>query len=96
MSEGAFPVCSLTDVLVALYRAGADVTVPKKSKQKGESQEPKTASEKALFDILTFDPTSLDELARLTGLEFSALCGDLERLAQAGLARDVGGYWERI
>jgi hypothetical protein len=37
----------------------------------------------------------LDELARETGLELVELCGGLERLAQVGLARDVGGWWER-
>jgi DNA processing protein len=96
MSEGAFPVCSVTDVLVALYREGAVLTPPKKMQSKDQRQKPTTASEKALYKILTFEPTSLDELARLTGLDFASLCGDLERLAQAGLAHDVGGYWERI
>ncbi|HWD55713.1 MAG TPA: DNA-protecting protein DprA [Acidimicrobiales bacterium] len=96
MSEGAFPVCSVTDVLVALFREGADVTLPKKRKSKGEPPKPKTASEEALYDILTFDPVSLDELVRLTGVDFPALCGDLERLAQAGLVQDLGGYWQRI
>jgi len=31
----------------------------------------------------------------LTGLDLAELCGGLERLAQAGLARDAGGWWER-
>jgi DNA processing protein len=96
MSEGAFPVCSVSDVLVALSLRGADVELPRRSTLKGQRQKPKTATEKALYKVLTFDPTSLDELARLTGLDFPALCGGLERLAQAGLARDVGGWWERI
>jgi DNA processing protein len=96
ISEGAFPVCSVTDILVALNREGAELKIPKKIKSKAQREEPTTASEKALYDILSFDPTSLDELARLTGLDFPSLCGGLERLAQAGLAHDVGGYWERI
>jgi hypothetical protein len=35
-------------------------------------------------------------MGRITGLDFAELCGGLERLAQAGLARDVGGWWERV
>jgi DNA processing protein len=96
MSEGAFPVCSVTDVLVALSLEGADVVVPPRAKAKRRRKRPTTPSERALYDILTFDPTSLDELARITGLDFAELCGGLERLAQAGLARDVGGWWERV
>jgi hypothetical protein len=45
---------------------------------------------------LSYDASSLDELALHTGLDFSALCGTLEGLAQAGLARDTGGWWERV
>ena len=48
-----------------------------------------------MLDKLSSDPTSLDQLVRLTGLELPALCGGLERLAQAGVARDLGGWWER-
>ena len=95
MAEGAFPVCSATDILVALSLQGAHVAIPKKPSAAhfGEELPP---TEKMLCDALTFEPTSLDELARITGLEFAELCGGLERLAQAGLARDVGGWWERV
>jgi predicted Rossmann fold nucleotide-binding protein DprA/Smf involved in DNA uptake len=48
-----------------------------------------------VLDLLSPDPTSLDQLARISGLELSVLCGALERLARAGAARDVGGWWER-
>jgi DNA processing protein len=53
------------------------------------------ATDRALWAVLSADPISLDQLARLTGWEISALCGGLERLARAGMARDVGGWWER-
>jgi predicted Rossmann fold nucleotide-binding protein DprA/Smf involved in DNA uptake len=49
-----------------------------------------------VHEALTADPTSLDQLVRITEMEFPALCGALERLARAGLARDVGGWWERV
>jgi DNA processing protein len=52
-------------------------------------------TDRALFDVLSSDPTSLDQLVLLTGLELPALCGGLERLSRAGVARDVGGWWER-
>lgn len=94
MAEGAFPVCSSTDVLVALWREGASVTIPKPKDD--ATPEGLSESERDLYVVLTHEPTSLDELSRLTGLGFSALCGGLERLAQAGLAHDLGGWWERV
>jgi DNA processing protein len=51
--------------------------------------------DRALYDELGSDPVSLDHLARVTGLELPALCGGLERLARDGVARDIGGWWER-
>ena len=48
-----------------------------------------------VYDALAGDPTALDELARITGLDLAELCGGLERLAQAGLAHDAGGWWTR-
>jgi predicted Rossmann fold nucleotide-binding protein DprA/Smf involved in DNA uptake len=62
-----------------------------------ETERPPDLSEadRALFDALSPDPTSLDQLVRLTGMELPALCGGLERLSRAGVARDVGGWWER-
>jgi DNA processing protein len=95
MAEGAFPVCSVTDILVALWRQGADVQIPKKTTP-GDPRDDLPPTEQALYNALTFEPASLDELARLSGLAFAELCGGLERLAQAGLARDVGGWWERL
>jgi predicted transcriptional regulator len=47
------------------------------------------------LELLSSDPVSLDHLARTSGLELAALCGGLERLARLGVARDVGGWWER-
>jgi predicted transcriptional regulator len=51
--------------------------------------------DRSLFEVLSPDPTSLDQLVRLSGLTLPALSGALERLAQAGLAHQVGGWWER-
>ena len=48
-----------------------------------------------VYEALSPDPASLDELARATGLGLSPLCGALERLSRAGLAVGAGGWWER-
>ncbi|HWF15283.1 MAG TPA: DNA-protecting protein DprA [Acidimicrobiales bacterium] len=96
LSHCDFPVCSVTDILVCLARRGCNVTIPADAKPGRQPTAPVPASEQQLYAALTYEPTSLDELARLTGLDFAALCGGLERLAQAGFARDAGGWWERI
>jgi DNA processing protein len=51
--------------------------------------------DRALFEVLSSDPVSLDHLVRVTGMDLPALCGGLERLARDGVARDIGGWWER-
>jgi DNA processing protein len=96
LAEGAFVVAGVTDILLALSRAGADVAIPGERKRKQVVTGPLPDGERELYESLSPDPASLDELARITGLEFAELCGGLERLAQAGLARDVGGWWERV
>lgn len=95
LSEGAFLVTGVTDILLALSRAGADVAMPSQRKKRVTAGTVPDG-EQELYKALSPDPTSLDELARITGLDFAELCGGLERLAQAGLARDVGGWWERV
>jgi DNA processing protein len=61
----------------------------------GTSANSITGADRALLDELSSDPVSLDHLVRVTGLELTALCGGLERLARLGVARDIGGWWER-
>jgi DNA processing protein len=96
LADGAFPVCSTGDILVALALNGASVVVPPEGARQGSLPPPPSAGpDRRVYDTLTADPSPLDELVRLTGIELAELCGSLERLAQAGLARDVGGWWER-
>jgi DNA processing protein len=95
LSDGAFPVRETTDILMALSRAGADVQIPPDERKSRGPVGPVPAGEQAIYDVLSPDPASLDALARLTGLDFATLCGGLERLAQAGFARAVGGWWQR-
>jgi DNA processing protein len=96
LADGAFPVCSAGDILVALALTGASVAVPRQATGRGKPPpDPPQGLDRRVYDTLTPDPSSLDELARVTGIDLAELCGSLERLAQAGLARDAGGWWER-
>jgi DNA processing protein len=106
LADGAFPVCSSGDILIALALGGAAVTVPPETARRLSPAAggapapvphpvPPSGDDRRVYDALSADPAPLDQLARLTGLELPALCGGLERLAQAGLARDAGGWWGR-
>jgi DNA processing protein len=100
LADGAFPVCSAGDILVALSLAGAPVVahVPTPAAASGHPTnqwEPASGEDRRVYEALSPDPSPLDDLARAAGLDLGALCGALQRLARAGLARDVGGWWER-
>jgi DNA processing protein len=97
LGVGAFPVCSAGDILVALALKGKDVPPPSVIERRPSAPDGEfPVRDKALYKVLTHDPMSLDDLTRVSGLTLSELCGGLERLAQAGFARDVGGWWERL
>jgi DNA processing protein len=96
LADGAFPVCSSGDVLVALSLIGASLAAPFDAAVDVSSPAvPDPGRDRQVYDALTGDPAPLDELVRVTGLDLAELCGGLERLAQAGLARDAGGWWEK-
>jgi DNA processing protein len=101
LSEGCFPVCDVADILVALSLGGAQLPEPPtrhdSTGRPGRPDADADGPDHVVWDALTHDPTSLDQLARVTGLELASLCGGLERLASAGLVREAGGgWWERI
>jgi DNA processing protein len=93
LSEGCIPVCGTADILMALSLNGVPnlIAPPALSSTPGQYEGP----DRAILDLLSSDPISLDQLARLSGFGLPALCGALERLAGAGVARDIGGWWER-
>ncbi len=98
LADGAFPACSSGDILIALALVGASVAVPPevaRGRSSSAASAPVPDQDRQVYEALNADPSPLDELVRLTGLSLAELCGGLERLAQAGLARDVGGWWER-
>jgi len=92
LADGCLPVCSVGDILTALSLQGVILSV---SPSPQEARPEYDGPDRALFDLLSSDPVSLDHLARETGLDLPALCRGLERLARAGVARDIGGWWER-
>jgi DNA processing protein len=100
LSEGCFPVCDVADILVALSLGGAELPQPPSRQDTSPPTEPDAEAngpDHAVWAALTHDPTSLEQLARVTGLELASLCGGLERLATAGLVREAGGgWWQRI
>ncbi len=107
IADGAFPVCSSADILLALSMSGTPVVPftgnPESAPARSTATAPiprgmspsATGTDGKVYEALTTDPVPLDSLARLTGLGVPELCGCLERLAQAGLAHDAGGWWER-
>jgi DNA processing protein len=102
LSEGCFPVCDVTDILVALSLRGAPVPRPTPPPTPPPTSSPASSAEyvgedRIVWDALTHDPSSLDQLIRSTGLELAVLCGGLERLASSGVVREAGGgWWERV
>jgi DNA processing protein len=101
LADGAFLVSSAGDVLVELGLEG--FSVPASRPRSGSTASParprpapEPGEETVVYDVLTTDPASLDHLVRATRLGLPALCGALERLARAGLARDAGGWWQRV
>ena len=98
LADGAFPACSTADILVALSLVGVQASpsaATTASRTASEQHGPSPGEDRAVYEALSSDPSSLDDLVRATGLDLPALCGGLERLAQAGLAYDHGGWWER-
>jgi DNA processing protein len=96
--DGCFPVRDVADILAALSLCGIELPSPRP----GPTPEPTAGSHEyfgrdtEVWEALTHDPSTLDQLARVTGLELSALCGALERLASSGRASQEGGWWSRL
>jgi DNA processing protein len=101
LADGCFPVCSVADVLAALSLQGVVLPAPARGGNagagpgQGRLRTEYVGPDRAVYDALSSDPVSLDQLVRITGMELAALCGGLERLAREGVARDDGGWWLR-
>ena len=70
LTDGAFPACSAADILVALSLAGAVSPGPEAfgeaSTSAEDASDPGRGSDR--YEALTDDPTSLDDLVRVTVL----------------------------
>jgi DNA processing protein len=98
LAEGAFPVCGVADVLMALSLCGAmPVAAPASLDPSPPAPllPPPGTPERLIHDVLTDEPTPVDRLAELSRLDLSAACAALERLSAEGLAQDDGGWWLR-
>ena len=92
LADGAFPVCSSGDVLMALSLRGATVVpaVPRMTNCHCSPSRPEGWTRWSTTRCRRTPPPS-KSLARATGLGLPELCGSLERLARRGLARAPGG-----
>lgn len=52
--------------------------------------------EAIVLNAVGWEPTSTEALLRRTGMKLGEAAVVLDRLAQAGLVRDGGGWWERL
>ena len=74
LADGAFPVCSSGDILVALSLVGASRgTAADGRLRRSAPPAPGSGPDRLVYDALAGDPAPLDELARLTGLELAQL-----------------------
>jgi DNA processing protein len=98
LADGGFPVCGVADILVALSLTGAQLPAPPPMALAPGSTPIREydGEDRMVWEALTYDPSSLDQLVRATGLGLPALCGCLERLARAGAAHGTGGWWQRL
>jgi DNA processing protein len=94
--DGCFPVRDVADIVAALSLCG--IVLPTSVARCSTVDPPPevVGPDADVLDALSYDPSSLDQLARVTDMELSALCGALERLASVGMASQDGGWWFRI
>ncbi len=83
--DGAQPVLSANDVLEALNLTGVAEHV------EAQMLFPTDATEAALLEQLSDDPTHVDEVGRATGLPISTVSSTLALMELKGLVRQVGG-----
>jgi DNA processing protein len=95
LADGGFPVADVADILVALSLTGAQLPCPAAGPTRVTSAEYE-GEDQLVWEALTYEPSSLDLLVRVTGLDVPALCGGLERLARRGVAGGTGGWWQRV
>ena len=72
LADGAFPACSTADILVALSLAGVPLSSPPRTRATpagSDRRRPDPGEDRPVYEALSSDPASLDDLVRLTGLD---------------------------
>ena len=100
LADGCFPVCAVADILTALSLRGRGAAGRRLRPAPPGSGAPdpdgtSSADRSPVRGALLRPGLPRSRWPAVTGMEIPALCGGLERLARAGVARDVGGWWER-
>jgi len=85
IKEGAIPVTCANDVLTALDLSAATFYIENKKII------PETDEEKTILSFLNLEARHIDELARLTKLQTSALSSTLMIMEMKGMVRNLGG-----
>jgi DNA processing protein len=90
LAEGRLPVRDAGDVLVALGLS--------QSRQVAcaEHRAPPAPDDQPVLEAVGWQPSSLDQLARRSGLALPALAAAIERLRAGGWLSQRGGWYERI
>ena len=72
LADGAFPACSTADILVALSLVGVHVVARGGNpglRDRLRAEQPGPGPDRAIYEALSSDPASLDDLVRITGLD---------------------------
>ena len=105
LADGAFPVCSTGDILVALALLGAAVVSRRRPpcrdcrrppRRRPPRRRPPRVRTASSTTPSAADPASLDELARIDrACRWPSSVAASSGSPGPGLARDAGGWWER-
>ncbi len=89
LAEGRAPVCSATDVLVALGLGAA------RHRDQPDPRPPPDAADHAVLEAVGWQPATLDHIAARAGLGLTAVAPALDRLVERGWVGCRGGWFER-
>jgi DNA processing protein len=89
LAEGRVPVCSATDVLVALGLG------PARHRDQPDPRPPPDPGDQPVLDAVGWQPATLDHVAARCGLGLTAVAPALDRLVEHGWVVRSGGWFER-
>src|SRR5207248_711774 len=93
LAEGLPPALDVDDVLTALGLA----TEGRRSAGRGPGGRPAPSqSDQVVLEAVGWEPTSVEDVLRRTGIRLPAAAASLNRLAGDGWVQSVGGWWERV